>query len=255
MRIFEIRSDPASEVEIVGASDCLLSRVNCPQCEFRGFGFGYPTVDFATLAAADNEARKHFSVFIGHVRQSGIVNYNKLMRPPMTVEEFEALKITLAPVLGKKRPVLPRTSFGPMTGFFRGVGKNVDDFIWSYNRELYLKGSVFEEIGEAGFEVAGAPADFTFIPKKYNPGEPLIEVEFIPSARLLHSGDTTVCSNCGLIDFNQKGRVIDRTSLDESIPFQCLYQIPAKRLVSESLAEFIQTKNYSGVVIAERESV
>jgi hypothetical protein len=173
----------------------------------------------------------------------------------MTVEEFEALKITLAPVLGKERPVLPRTYFGPETAFFRGVGDNVDDFVWGYSRDLYLKESVFEEVRQAGFEVSGAPANFTFIPRRYDPGEPLIEIEFIPSAKLLHSGDTTVCSNCGLIDFDQEERVIDRTSLDQSIPFQCLYQIPAIKLVSESLAEFIQTKNYSGVVIAERDSV
>ena len=249
MRIYRIKPGPAGDVDVFGDMVCFLAGVDCPVCTQWGSGFSYPTIGCAEVAALGDGVRKFLI--------KGKIDFRRKIPGPMTVAECASVKAMLEPLLGPNRPFLPGTSFGPTTGELRGL---VQDFTWNLGLTLFLKESVFEEIREAGFPLAGARAHLTFKTykgrrwlKDEGPGEPLIELEVPPIARLA-SISYVRCDVCGRTELGQRRRIVDRTAFDPSIPMQCVYEMRSHILVNESLCKFIRAKKYSGVKVTVQES-
>lgn len=147
MRIYKIGPSPAGEIEMSGTRECWIPGLDCPICGlWSNIASWYPTVECATVAALGDSVNK----FLVRPRESPT---------PMTVAEFESLKALLEPVLGRDRPIEPGTSFGTVIAKVRG---QVGDFAWSTDFSPYVKESVFKEMQEAGFPIAGAKAQLTF---------------------------------------------------------------------------------------------
>ncbi len=248
MRIYRIKPGPAGDVVVFGSHACFLAGVDCPVCTPHGGGFRYPTIGCAEVAALGDDISKFLI--------KGKIDFRRKFPGPMTLAEYASVKAMLEPLLGPNRPE-PGTSFGPTTGEMRGP---VYDFTWSAGLTLYLKESVFEEIREAGFPLAGVRAHLTFKTfkgrrwiKHEGPGESLIELEIPPAARLAPSVEHQQCDLCDRI---QVGRriIVDRASFDESIPIQRVYEASPRIVVTETLAKFIRVKKYSGVRVTVQES-
>lgn len=249
MRVYRIKPGLESDVDVHGSFDCFLTGVDCPVCTQWGGGFRYPTIECAEVTALGQG--------IGRFLQKGNMDSRRKMPRPMTVAEYASVKSMLKPLLGPNRPVMPGTSFGPIKGEMRGP---VHDFTWSAGTALFVKESVFRDIRDAGFPVAGACADLTF--KTYSgrrwlrnegPGEPLVELEVPPTARLAPAVEHYRCDLCGRTQVTRR-IVVDRASFDESLPVQRVYEHPPRIVVSESFAKFIRARRYSGVRVVVQES-
>ena len=249
MRIYRLKPGSAGDVDVFGQNECFLAGVDCPVCTQWGGGFRYPTIGCAEVAA--------LGVGVGKFLQMGKIDFRRKMPGPMTVAEFASVRDMLKPLLGPNRPVEPGTSFGPTRGEMRGP---VQDFTWSAGSTLFVRESIFQEIREAGFPLAGARAHLTFKTykgrrwiKNEDSGEPLIELEVPPIARLAPSVEHYRCDVCGRTQVRRR-IVVDRAPFDESVPVQRVYEAPARIVVNESLANFIRAQEYSGVRVTIQES-
>lgn len=248
MRIYRIKPGPAGDVGLFGSFACSLVGVDCPVCTQWGGGFRYPTVGCAEVAALGGNIGKFFEEGKGDGRRKQLAS--------MTVAEYTSVKALLEPLLGPMRPVEPGTSFGPVTGELRG---EVHDFTWNLSSMLFVRESVFNEINAAGFPLAGAQADLTFKTfrgrrwlKHEGPGEPLIELEVPPVARLVSSSYER-CELCGRTQVGRRKMILDRAAFDPSIPLQCVYE-GEYFVVTEAFREFIRGKGYSGVGLSVQKS-
>ncbi len=237
-----------------GATPCWITGIDCPICGAWGTSDSrYPTVECETIAALGNDVRKFMILTKGHVRPTGLVNIKKIIRPPMTVAEYSSLKVTLEPLLGRDRPIFPGTQLGPITATVRGVRGQVEDFLWGSSFVPYIRESVFKEIQDAGHLISGNRAILTF-KKTEDPAEPLIELEIPPTARVASSIKYDLCDTCGRIELARENLIVDCTRFDESIPIQRIFEQGTVLVISESFAEFIRNRNYTGVVIEEQKS-
>jgi hypothetical protein len=194
---------------------------------------------------------------VGKFLQMGKIDFRRKMPSPMTVAELASVRDMLKPLLGPNRPSGPGTSFGPTKGEMRGP---VNDFTWSAGSALFVRESIFQEIREAGFALAGARAHLTFKTykgrrwiKNEGSGEPLIELEVPPIARLAASVEHHRCDVCGRTEVRRR-IVVDRSTFDELVPIQCVYDHPPRIVVNESLANFIRAQKYSNVRVTVQES-
>ncbi len=244
------RIEPAlgAEVELWGHNECLLSGVVCPQCSQWGSGRAYPRIRWATLSTLGSEVVN----FLG--KEPWEIHGTP---PPMSMTEFRTVQARLAPVLGPDKPLEPGTSFGPLSGEFRGT---VHDFTWPSPWSLLLKQSVFEQIRGEGFMLEGATADLTFKVLRDDewvlhsgPGEPLVEIDFSPTARLA-SDSFERCEICGRT-IKVVDRIVARSSVNPLMPIQQVYEEDSMFLVSEAFAKYIQQKRFSGVNVIEQESI
>jgi hypothetical protein len=246
MPIYRIEPDPTADVDVFGNFECSIAGVDCPVCTQWGGGFRYPTIKCAEVAALGDRVSKFL--------KKGKIDFRRKMPGPMTVAEYTEVKALLEPLLGPSRPVKPGTSFGPVTGELRGP---VHDFTWSASSMLLVRESVFEEMREVDFPLTGARANLTFKTfngrKQKGPGEPLIELEVPPIARLA-SISYERCDVSGRTQVGQRRRVVDRAAFDQSIPVQRAYETPTHFVVSDSFCEFIRDKEYSGVKLSKQEA-
>ncbi|MDJ0944834.1 MAG: double-CXXCG motif protein [Kiloniellales bacterium] len=249
MRVYRIKPGPAGTVDVFGHVEGSLAGVDCPVCTQWGGGFRYPTIGCAEVAALGED--------VGKFLELGKVDFRRKGPDPMTVDEYASVRDMLKPLLGPDRPVMPGTSFGPLKGELRGP---VNDFTWGLLSSVFLRESVFEEIRRAGFPLAGARADLTF--KTFRgrrwfghegPGEPLVELEVPPTARLAPSVEHQRCDVCGRPQVRRR-KIVDRTSFDESKPIQCLYEHRPLVVVNEALGQFIRARKYSGVTVTVQDS-
>ncbi len=244
MRVYSIKPGPAGTVDVFGRYECSLAGVDCPLCTQWGGGLHYPTIGCAEVAALGEG--------VGKFLETGKPDLRQKMLGPMTIDEYSAVRGLLEPLLGPDRPVIPGISFGPTSGEMRGP---VHDFTWGLMSTLFVKESVFGEMRKAGFPLAGARADLaykTFRGRKWfkdeGPGEPLIEVEAPPIARLAPSVEHQLCEICGRTQVRRR-IVVDRGRFDESKPIQRVNEHRTRVVVSESLGKFIRARKYSGVSV------
>jgi hypothetical protein len=249
MRVYGINPGPAGDVDVFGSFDCFLAGVDCPVCTQWGGGFRYPTISCADVAALGDA--------VGKFLHMGKTDFRRKMPGPMTVAEYAFVRDKLKPLLGPNRPVSPGTSFGPTKGEMRGP---VHDFTWSAGLSLFVGGTVFQQIREAGFPLVGARAHLTFKTysgrrwiKNEGPEESLIELEVPPIARLAPNVEHHRCDVCGRTQVRRR-IIIDRASFDESVPIQRVYEHSPRIVVNESFANFIRAQKYSGVRVTVQES-
>ena len=247
MEILRIEPGLAADVDLFGSYECLLSGVDCPRCTQWGGGFRYPTIACADVAALGG--------IVSQFLRSGSRDGRRKPPAPMTVADYQSVKAQLEPMLGPNRPVMPGSSFGSATGELRGP---VHDFSWNL-WQIFVKQSVFDQIRAAGFPITGAYAELTY--KTFRgrrwlshdgPGEPLIELEIPPAAKLV-SKCYKRCDICGRHELGRK-YIVDQAIFDPSIPIQCLLETPAYLVVTEAFGEFIRENLFSGVKLSRQKT-
>lgn len=219
---------PDFKSDVVSMGQCALTGVLCPVCGQWGAGPWYPTVDCSTLTDLGEDVAK----------------YVKRLPPsrgawkPMDPDECKTLAARLLPILGKDRPIGPGTTFGPMVGEAKG---EIGDFAWHSSWNPVVRESIFREIQEAGFPLVGIPAQLKF---QHDPGEPLIQLELRPTAKLASS--YTQCDICGRIVVDVP-LIIDGSSFDDSIPIQIIYECVNAAVVSAAFADFIAERKLTDI--------
>lgn len=248
MAIFRLGHNPNEDLDLFGRYECSIRGVNCPTCTQWGGPLRYPTIACADIAALGG--------IVSEFLDSGPRDGRRKPPAPMTVAELRSVKAQLEPVLGPQRPVEPGTSFGPSTGELRGV---VQDFNWTLMSMVFVKQSVFDQMSAAGFPIAGARADLsykTFRGRRWleadGPGEPLVELEVPPTARLTE-GSYKQCDLCGR---TQVGRTwtLDRAAFDPSIPLQRIIEMPSYVVATDAFCAFLRNGRYSGLKITKQKT-
>ena len=197
----------------------------------------YPTVDCSILYELGEDITKYL--------------YGKSLRKnkkPMTPAELKELAAKLIPVLGQDRPI----GYGAMFGISLAEAKGpIGDFAWQSRGLVYVRESVFREINEAGFPLVGVPAPLKF---QKDPGERLIRLELLPSARRLPS-TFKQCEICDRILEVEETLKIDGSSFDDSIPIQCVYEWPATAVFSAAFADYIRERGFTDISLSPIEVV
>ncbi len=249
MTIFRLGHEPNKDLDLFGWYGCHIRGVDCPTCtQWGGSALRYPTIACADIAALGG--------IVSQFLDSGPRDGRRKPPAPMTVAELRLVKAQLEPVLGPQRPVEPGTSFGPATGELRGP---VQDFNWTLMSVMFVKQSVFDRMNAAGFAIAGARADLsykTFRGRRWledeGPGEPLIELEVPPIARLI-KGSCKQCDLCGRIQLGRSW-TLDRAAFDPSVPLQRIFEIPTHVVATGAFREFLRDGRYSGVKITKQKT-
>lgn len=238
MRIYKIGPGAGAGLQIYGDWDCRIGRLDCPVCGWwSDSGVTYPTIGCAEIVSALGDDVDKFLEHTGHRRKPHI---------HMTVADYTSLNAILAPILGQNRPLKPGAAFGPLRAKVRG---EVHDFAWWGRADIFARESVFTEMQEAGFPVVGASANLTFSRRKQGSGEPMIQLEVPPVARMGASASIGPCNRCGRPLVTRK-TIVDHASFDQSIPVQRLYEVSTPVLISDALCKFIRTRRYSGIKLS-----
>ena len=237
MRAYAIDRAGVAEFGTIDASHfCSLTSLRCERCGFwRTAGLEYPSISPSSLGD-----RFQQRLFYGPPDISR----------PLSVQELEAFRIELAPILGSARSLEPGASFGPLTG---RAARRMGDFAWVGLRTVLVRASVYVGLLDAGFPVLGVPADLYDMPDDV---EPLVELEAAPIARLLSSMRPESCSTCGRLEGIAIERpAIERESFDERIPLQRILDWPTRLVVNEALADFIRQQKLRDVILTPLEVV
>ena len=202
---------------------CLMG-VECSLCGAWGTtGIQYPSVDASILE--DIIPRHHIH---------GSKNY-----APMTIKEFSNLQAKLAPILGRDRPLIPGTHFGPLEG--KGYG-NFPDFVWPDPWTLLVSNTVLSDMCEAGLEVVAVKANIEFT---MDQPQPLFELEARPTVMIHPSPPIGVCKLCGRVK-SMRGRKFDASSFNDAVPLQRVLEWPTRLIINESFANFITDRDLVG---------
>ncbi|MBE9558801.1 MAG: hypothetical protein IMF08_18220 [Proteobacteria bacterium] len=229
---------PKYKSHILGGGQCHVTGIVCPVCTQWGAGGPfYPTVDCSTLYELGEDITKY--IYEISSRKS---------RKPMTPTERNELAEKLIPVLGQDRPIGYGAIFGVSLAEAKGP---IGDFAWQTRGLVYVRESVFREINEAGFPLVGVPAPLKF---QKDPGERLILLELLPSARRLAS-TFKQCEICDRILEVEETLRIDGSSFDDSIPIQCVYEWPATAVFSADLADYIRERGFTDISLSPIEVV
>jgi hypothetical protein len=156
----------------------------------------------------------------------------------MDPDERKNLAARLMPVLGQDRPIGPGTIFGPMVGEAKG---EIGDFAWHSSWVPLVRESIYKEMREAGFPLVGTPVQLKF---KKAPGEPLIQLEVRPTAKLASS--YCQCEICDRTKVD-KPLIIDGSSFDDSIPIQSINECVNAAVLSAAFADFIAERKLSDI--------
>lgn len=223
---------PKYKSYILGGGQCYLVGILCPVCGQWGGGAYYPTVDCSILYELGEDITKYL--------------YGKSLRKnkkPMTPAELKELAAKLIPVLGQDRPI----GYGAMFGISLAEAKGpIGDFAWQSRGLVYVRESVFREINEAGFPLVGVPAPLKF---QKDPGERLIRLELLPSARRLPS-TFKQCEICDRILEVEETLKIDGSSFDDSIPIQCVYEWPDTAVFSAAFVDYIRERGFTDISLS-----
>lgn len=128
--LFEILPDSAWDAgTIVASHKWGLPGLNCTDCStWSQIGIHYPSVDLSSLP-----------------RES---EYRRLW--PVSVEEFEARRSAVEPVVPKDAMLLPGTEFGPLIGEAKG---DFGDFAWRDSWTLLARPRTLNQLSEAGVKL------------------------------------------------------------------------------------------------------
>lgn len=217
-----------------------IPRLLCPGCGEDGLvWFRYPEID--PSAFGEDILGRLWSY-------DPLAPYGETHRGPdeLPPEDMRELLALLAPIMGPDRPYGPTTEFGPARGPAEGM---FDDFSWSWpSGPVFLRQSVFDALGEAGFPVTGVAPDARYRRKRR---DPLIEPIAPPTVHVHPSTRLEPCATCGYVTGLPEGGRLDPETWDDRIPFQRVYENPRVIVVNAALAGYIRERQYTGVTLVE----
>lgn len=189
-----------------------LPGLRCPNCGiWSTIGVQYPTAN-AELFLHDPELPQALS--------------------PISIERFKDVSERIRMRIDSSLLIVPGAEFGPLRGRAKGT---FPDFTWPTPWETLVRESVWLKLRQQGLELAGAPAEL-FSAKSCH--EPLVELEVLPTARLLPDLVPPRCDLCGRLGLKVPDRILlDFKSFDASIPLQRIIELPTILVANKALKD------------------
>jgi uncharacterized double-CXXCG motif protein len=198
MRLYTVKPDDLNwgkryKYDINAAHKWGLPGVRCPVCgsTWSTTGVEYPVVNLSSLPTAERYRN----------------------RWPVSLEEFDDLRVPIASQLSPQALLPPGADFGPLVG--RASGK-FGDFAWTTPWTMLLRREIYVEIVSYGVKL---PKDVVVPELKFKSESipDLVELQIEPLANLIpasFSDEGSVCTACG-----RDSRKVERFIMDgASVP-------------------------------------
>jgi Protein of unknown function (Gmx_para_CXXCG) len=262
MRLFELKPDETQrgkeyDYHFDASHKWCLPAVRCPIHGPWGIvGVSYPAVDLSGLP----EEERYRDIW------------------PVAVEEFEALRGPIVPLMPDGSVPLPGTEFGPLVGDASGT---FGDFSWPALWLPLIRREALERLLEMGVRsMVGAPTKLTFkareVPDEYERSftpaywagtepvrietEPadLLELQIEPhvqfAAASLPDDGAPPCPVCGRRAISRPDRIIiNRSSVPERMDLFRARDLPTLILGTERFADAVRALQLTGIALEEVE--
>lgn len=236
MRLFSVKPDDVSwgklfKYEINAAHKWGLPGVSCSVCEstWAMTGVDYPAIDLSSLP---------------------IIN-RYLDRKPVSVEELNALRLPVRPLLNSDAMTPPGTDFWPLVG--KAWGK-FGDFAWLNPWTMLMKRSTFETLDYNGVRLPklGLKPDLKFRSNLYpDLVEPQIELLADLLTASFSPSESTNCPACGRNPHKIERFIVDGFSVPSHVDLFRAREHPTNILATEHFVDVVQKFDMADIIFSE----